>query len=216
MINITVHNLEGKEVSKKSIDNSIFDISTNDIVLSQAINHQLNQSRASIAHTKTRGEVSGGGRKPFKQKGTGNARAGSTRSPLWIGGGVTFGPRNIQNHKNRINQNINRLAIKTALSEKVKNKKIIVLEKLEMPEISTKQVYAMFSKLPFEEGKILVIMPKIDVNTELSLSNIPYTKVIKAENLNIKDLLKYDYILTSITGIEKIEEVFGSKTKVVK
>ncbi len=216
MSKISIYNLEGKAVSQKNLSADIFSVSANPAVIYQAVSYQLANRRASIAHTKTRAEVSGGGRKPFKQKGTGNARAGSTRSPLWIGGGITFGPRNTANFCKRIPKKIKTLALKAILSEKVKNKKIIVLADFKLPKISTSQIYEIFSKLPINEGRILVILPQLEVNTELSLANIPYAKIIKTENLNVLDLLKYDFLLTTDDGLEKIEKIFSKKNNIAK
>lgn len=207
MAKTAVYNLKGEKVSEKELIQTIFDVKSNEAVLTQSINQKLANRRNSIAHTKTRGEVSGGGRKPYKQKGTGNARAGSTRSPIWIGGGITFGPRNVRNFSKRIPNKINSSAIKMILTDKAKSKKLIILDNFNMPKISTKQVYEIFSKLPIEDGKILVVLDKMEVNTELSLANITYTKVTKVENLNILDLSKYDYLVTTLAGLDKIKEI---------
>lgn len=205
MSKIAIFNLEGKQVATQDLPG--FDVSDNAVLLAQAANTLRANRRQTLAHSKNRGEVSGGGRKPFKQKGTGNARSGSTRSPLWIGGGVTFGPTKSRNFKKRIPAKMNNLALKMVLAEKIKAKKLIILDKFELPKISTKQVYEIFSKLPIEEGKILVILPELNANTELSLANIPYAKLIKTDNLNLLDLSKFDYLLTSTGGLEKIKKV---------
>lgn len=199
---IAVYNLEGKEVASKEIDS--FEVKENPVLFAQVVTTALANRRNPIANTKTRGEVSGGGRKPFKQKGTGNARAGSTRSPLWIGGGITFGPTNARNFKKRIPSKITKYALKMVLSEKIANKKFIIIENFNLPKISTKQVYDIFDKLPIEEGKILVILPELNANAELSLANISYAKVIKAENINVLDISKYDYIVTTLAALEKM------------
>lgn len=203
---VSVLNIAGEKVTTKNLNEEIWMKKFKEVTFSQALIRQAANKRRAIAHTKTRGEISGGGRKPFKQKGTGNARAGSTRSPLWIGGGVTFGPRNNRNWSKRIPQKLNSNAIKMVLSEKVRQEKFIVLDKFELSKISTKQVYDIFSKLPIKEGKILVILPELNVNTELSLANISYVKVIKVANINLFDISKFDYILTTVSGLEKIEE----------
>lgn len=213
MLKLPVYNLKGEKVADKDLSTEIFNVELNPIVLTQSINQKLANRRAVTSHTKTRGEVSGGGRKPFKQKGTGNARAGSNRSPLWIGGGITFGPRKNRNYKKRIPKKVQTAALKMVLSEKVKDQKIIVLENFKMNKISTKQVYDTFSKLPIEEGKILVILPKMEVNTELSLANIPYAKVIKADNLSVLDLSKYNYLVTTVEGLDKIKEILTTKPR---
>jgi len=204
-----IYKIDGTSQSKTNLNEAVFGVKANPQVLAQAVKVQLANHRNAIAHTKTRGEVSGGGRKPYKQKGTGNARAGSTRSPLWTGGGVTFGPRNVQNFSLRLPQKMRQAAIKMALSQKLAEKHLIILQDLDLPKISTKSVADILQKLPLEQGKILVILSKINVNFELSAANIPYMKLIKADNLNVVDLLNYEYILSTTDGLKRIEEIFG-------
>lgn len=210
---LKVYNLDGIEVGQKSLSSAVFSKKAKPQVIAQAVDQKQANRRGVIANTKIRGEVSGGGRKPFKQKGTGNARAGSTRSPLWIGGGVTFGPRKQRNFKKRMPKMMNRLALQAVLSQKYQDGKIVILNDFKLPKVSTRQVYEIFSHLPFEEGKILVILENLEFTTELSLANIPYAKVVKSDNLNILDLLKYDYILTTVGAIEKIEAFFGKNNE---
>ena len=207
MAKLSIYSLSGKIVAAQDLSSRVFLQKPNLIAIAQAVDAFRSNNRSSIANSKTRSFVSGGGRKPFKQKGTGNARAGSSRSPLWIGGGITFGPSKNRNWKKQIPQNINNLAIRSILSEMHKNKKIIILKDFKLPSISTKQIYEIFSKLPMNEGKILVILPKIEVNAELSLANIPYATIIKAENINVFDLLKSDFIISTKEAIEKIEKI---------
>lgn len=211
MNKVAVYNLEGKATSEQEVSSIIID-KQNDALFSQAVLAQQANRRHPIASTKDRGHVSGGGKKPFKQKGTGNARAGSTRSPLWIGGGVTFGPHGNRNYSKRISSALKQRAIKMVLTAKINDKKLIVLEDFKLDKISTKQVQSIFEKLPLNDGKILVILPQIDVNLELSLSNIPYAKVIKAENLNVLDLSKYNYLLTTVEGLEKMISILTGKS----
>ncbi len=209
MSKIKIYNLKGEETADMALEPSVFSADDNADLISQAVRIQLANARNAIAHTKTRGEVSGGGRKPWKQKGTGNARAGSSRSPIWTGGGVTFGPRNTRNYSLRINAKMRTGAIISVISEIVKAKKLVVVKDLDLKEISTKKFVQILEKLPIEEGKILVILDKINPEVELSASNIPYVKVIKAENINVVDLLKYDYILTTQAGLDKISQNLG-------
>lgn len=213
MTKISVYNLEGKVVAEENLSPEIFSVAEKPNLIAQAIRVQLANRRQSIAHTKNRGEVSGGGRKPFKQKGTGNARAGSTRSPLWVGGGVTFGPRKTRNFSLRLPQKMRQSAIKVVLSGKAKEKKLIILNDLELSEISTQKLVGILQKLPIEEGKILVILPEMNANFELSAANLPYLKIIKTDNLNVLDLINYDYILLTTDSLKKIKEIFKtSKT----
>lgn len=204
MAKIKIYNLSGEEVKETELLSSIFGAEENPTLLAQAVRVQLANGRQPIAHTKTRGEVSGGGRKPHKQKGTGRARAGSTRSPLWIGGGVTFGPRNVQNFKLRINQKMRQAALRMALSQKVSTNRLLILEDLELPKVSTKGAVEVLGKLPIEEGSILLVLPEMNANVELSVANLPYLKVIKAGNINLLDIMKFDYILTTLKGLEKM------------
>lgn len=203
MPKLAILNLKGEKIAEENIP-ADFSLEENPKLTAQAVNRQMANSRNSIAHTKTRGEVRGGGRKPWKQKGTGRARAGSSRSPIWIGGGVTFGPRNVRNFSKRLPQKMVRGAINIAITDKIKNKKLVLVKDFEISKISTASVYDIFSKFPIEEGKILVILEKINPNLELSLSNIPYAKIIKVENLNVLDLLKFDYIIMTIAAFNKI------------
>ena len=209
-----------KETQKSiNLPEDIFGVSLNPTLLSQAIKRQLANRRRAIANTKTRGEVSGGGRKPFRQKGTGNARAGSTRSPLWIGGGVTFGPRTERNFKQRFPHKMLKKAIYMALSEKLKNKRFIVVDKINefvtgvisLDKIATKEMQAFLEHLSIEEGSILVLLPRTEANFELSAANLPYIKVIQIQNINVFDLTKFDYVLTDMEGVELIKKIFGRK-----
>lgn len=213
MIKTKIFNMAGKEIAEKSVSEEVFSKKINPKVITQAVLVALANKRQPIAHTKTRAEVRGGGRKPYRQKGTGNARAGSIRSPIWVGGGITFGPRSSRNFSKRIPQKMKNLALKMALSEKVRTKKLIVLKDMEMPKISTGEAEKFLQNLPLEEGKILVVLPKMNVNLELSLANLPYLKTIQVKNLNILDLLKYDYLITTVEGSEKIEKQLAGGEK---
>jgi large subunit ribosomal protein L4 len=211
MSKINIYNLKGEETSTMTLEAKAFEVVGNDYLVSQAVRIQNANKRNAIAHTKTRGEVSGGGKKPWKQKGTGNARAGSSRSPLWTGGGVTFGPRNTRNYSLSINAKARAKSINTVLSELATDKKIVVVKDFDLKEISTKKFVQILEKLPIAEGKILIILPKINREVELSAANLPYIKVIKAENINIVDLLHHDYLLTSEEVIVKINASLGDK-----
>jgi len=208
MIKTQVYNLKGESVKEMDLNPELFEKKENTVLVAQAARVQLANARNSIAHTKTRGEVSGGGKKPYKQKGTGNARAGSTRSPLWTGGGITFGPRNVRNFSLRFPKRMTKNSLSILLSEKVNDKKLIVLDELVLPKISTSLFNKAMQKLPVE-GKILLILPKNDINIELSAANLQYIKVIKTVNLNIIDLANYDYVLTTLEGLESIENIFN-------
>ncbi|KKQ74605.1 MAG: 50S ribosomal protein L4 [Berkelbacteria bacterium GW2011_GWB1_38_5] len=208
---LKIYSAAGKDNSNLDVSSDIFSVKDNPNLLAQVLRIYESNHRRSTAHTKNRGDVSGGGRKPFRQKGTGNARAGSIRSPLWRGGGVTFGPRKSQNYHLRISRKMSNLSLKIALSQKIAEKKLIVVPKIEMPKISTAQIQKFIEKLPIEEGTILILIDKINVNVMLSCENIPYLKVIQPSGLNTKDLLQFDYLLTDVKGIEAIEKLFKVK-----
>lgn len=209
MIKAKIYNLEGKSASQKKLKDEIFDVKLSPKLVTQVINAQLANRRRPVAHTKTRAEVSGGGKKPYRQKGTGNARAGSSRSPIWIGGGITFGPRYNRNYHQRLPKKMRNKALRMIFTQKIKENKMIILKETELKNFSTKNIEGILQRLPIEEGKILVILPKMNANLELSLANLPYLKTIQAESMNILDLIKYDYWLTDIEGIEKIEKILS-------
>lgn len=158
MTKAKIYNLEGKSTSERKLNDEIFNVEMSLKVITQVINTQLANRRKPIAHSKTRAEVSGGGKKPFRQKGTGNARAGSSRSPIWIGGGITFGPRSNRNYHQRIPKKMRNKAVRMIFTQKIKENKIIILKEIELKKYSTKDIESILQKLPIEEGKILVIL----------------------------------------------------------
>lgn len=193
---------------------TIFQVEAKPALLAQVVQRNLANRRRAIAHSKDRGEVSGSGRKPYRQKGTGRARAGSVRSPIWVGGGVVFGPRASRNFQKRLPRKMLRRALCAVLSEKFKNHQLIVVESLEFNKISTTAVQAFLEKLPIEEGKILVILAQTNVNFELSVANLPFLKVIQVQNINILDILKFDYILTDTIGIMALQKMLAANKSV--
>lgn len=208
---ITVYNQKGKETGEMTLPKEVFEVEMNsDLVHQVVVSHTANQ-RQNSAHTKNRGEVRGGGRKPWRQKGTGRARVGSSRSPLWKGGGVTFGPRNEKNWEKDIPKKMRRKALFMVLSEKVKNNLLIILDKLEMETPKTKMMADIIRKLPVNKGSRLVLYTDDDNKVFLATRNIAKTGVTEARNLNIVDLLNYKYVLVSKDGIKSIESTFSSK-----
>jgi large subunit ribosomal protein L4 len=162
-----------------------------------------------LAHTKTKGEVRGGGRKPWRQKGTGRARHGSTRSPLWIGGGVTFGPRTERNYAQKINKKMRRKALLMGLTDKVKEDNLIVVDKLEMPEIKTKNLVKILNKLPAQKtNSTLIVLAAKDDKIVKSAQNLIKVKTILADSLNIIDIMQYRFMIIDKAGIKKISEVY--------
>jgi len=208
---VKTYDQNGKEVGQTRLPSEIFGIKPKPELIHQVVVAMQAGLRKSWAHVKTRAEVRGGGRKPWRQKGTGRARAGSIRSPLWRGGGVIFGPRKEKVYKKKINKKVKRLALKMALSDKVLNKKIVILDKLELPETKTKEMEKILEKLPNKKEKTLIALAKKDDKIILSSRNIPYLRTSLANNLNLIDLLNYKYFLTTKEGIKKIEATYGKR-----
>lgn len=211
MIKQDIYKNDGKAEGQIQLADDIFAVKPNINLLQQAVFVQLSNARFSTAHTKTRAEVRGGGRKPWKQKGTGNARAGSSRSPIWTGGGITFGPRNDRNWSKSLSKKMRRKALFMALSSKILDKNLIVLDKINFSTVKTKNAENFLKKLPIEEGSILIIIPKSDMNVELSFRNLPYVKTLLASSLNVYDILKYDWLVVSKEAIKAIDMVYLKK-----
>jgi large subunit ribosomal protein L4 len=194
MSKVTVYNTAGKEVGDVTLNPKMFDVPVRPQLVQQAVRTILANRRVAIAHTKTKAEVRGGGRKPWKQKGTGRARQGSIRNPQWKGGGVVFGPRSNRNFSLKMNKKAKRQALLMTLTDKAHDKKIIVLDKLDMPAIKTKEFIGIVSKLPLK-GTFLTILPKTNQTIIKSVRNIPFAKVITADSLNVMDILAHQYVL---------------------
>lgn len=204
---ITVYNQEGKEIGQTLLPKEVFDVKMNTDLVHQVMVSQMANLRRVIAHTKDRGEVRGGGRKPWRQKGTGRARHGSRRSPLWIGGGVTFGPTKERVFKKKINKKMRRKALLIVLSAKVKNNLLLVLDKLNLEEPKTKLMAKILEKLPVK-GSSLLILPKIEKNIIKAAKNLPNVKTITARNLNVLDSLSFKYLVIPKESIKVIQETF--------
>lgn len=196
-----------KEDIKTSLPKEIFDVPMNTDLLHQVVVSQMANRRVATAHTKNRSEVRGGGIKPWKQKGTGRARHGSRRSPIWIGGGVTHGPTNERNFKKVLPKNIKRKALFVALSEKSRNNLITVIDSFDVKEIKTKKMIEMLNNLGIN-GSCLIVLPKIDSNIILSTRNIPKVKTIQAKDINCLDIVSSKYLLIDKEGLEVIKETF--------
>lgn len=203
-----VYNQTGKETGEVTLPKDIFEVPMNaDLVHQVFISQKANQRQVS-AHTKDRSEVRGGGRKPWRQKGTGRARHGSTRSPIWIGGGVAGGPRNEKVYEREIPKKMKRKALFMVLSEKAKNNLVLVLDSMEMEKPKTKIMADLMKKLPVKHYSKLIIYSDGKKNVFLSARNIPKTGVTESRNLNIVDLLNHKYVLVSKDGIKEIEKTF--------
>ena len=207
---IVVYNVEGKEIGNALLPKEIFDVKMNPDLVHQVVVSQMSNRRQITAHTKDRSEVRGGGRKPWRQKGTGRARHGSIRSPLWKGGGVTFGPRKDKVFKKEIPNKIRRKALFMVLSEKVRKNLLVLLDELKVGKPRTKEIIRILQKLPCEKN-CLIISPSHDKNLILSARNIPQIATIEARNLNVLDVLSSRYLLMPKDAIKIIKETFLNK-----
>ncbi|MFA5069902.1 MAG: 50S ribosomal protein L4 [Patescibacteria group bacterium] len=207
MLKIEVLNTEGKKVGEENLEARIFGVKPDPALIAQAVlTHQAN-ARKSLAHTKTRSEVRGGGRKPWKQKGTGRARQGSIRSPLWKGGGVTFGPRSNRNYSLKMNKKAKRKALFMCLSDKYNQKRIVVLEKLKLEKPKTKEFINIIKNLPLK-NKFIIILPQTDFNIIRATNNIKVTRCLRADSLNIYDLLRFDQVLMPKESLSVINKTY--------
>ena len=206
MANVSVYNMEGNEVGSMELNDAVFGVEVNEHLVHMAVVQQLANNRQGTQKAKTRSEVSGGGRKPWRQKGTGHARQGSTRSPQWAGGGVVFAPVP-RDYSFKINKKEKRAALKSALTSRVEAQKLVVLDELKLEAIKTKDFVKVLNNL--NVSKALVVMGDKDVVIEKSAANVPDVKTTQATLLNVYDILKYDTVITTKAAVEKIEEVYA-------
>ncbi len=208
MPSTTVYNMAGEAVEQLELSEQVFGVTPNVAVLHQVVTAQLVNRRQGNASTKTRSEVSGGGKKPYKQKGTGRARQGSTRAPQFRGGGTVFGPKpHIYHHD--VPKKMRRLAIRSALSDKVANEQLIVVNQLSLEAPRTKDMIALLDRLPIEGRKVLMMLPRRDENIVLSARNLPNAKVQHVSSINVIELLKHDCVIMPRQTVRWIELVFG-------
>ncbi len=205
---IDIYNQNGEVAKTMELPKEVFEVELKEELVHQALVRQLANARKAVAHTKTKGEVSGGGRKPFRQKGTGNARQGSITNPHFIGGGVAFGPRNNRNFEKDMPKKQRRKALLMALSVKATESKIFGLESYEDSEAKTKNMAALINKLPVERN-ILFVLPESNELIRKVTRNLPFAKTITAPYLNIHDLVKYDSVCFVADGIEKTKNTFS-------
>ena len=206
MANVAVYNMEGKEVDKIELNDSIFGVEINEHLVHMAVLQQLANKRQGTQKAKTRSEVRGGGRKPWRQKGTGHARQGSTRSPQWTGGGVVFAPTP-RDYSFKLNQKEKRAALKSALTSRVVENKFVVVDELKLDEIKTKKFVEVLKNLNVE--KALVILNDMDEKVIASAANIPTVKTTQTNELNVFDVLKYDTVVVTKAAVATIEEVYA-------
>ena len=207
MPKIDVYNMQGKKVSDLELSDKVFGIEPNENVVHSVLVNYLANQRQGTQSTKTRAEVRGGGKKPWRQKGTGRARQGSIRAPQWIKGGIALGPKP-RSYKYAVNKKERQLAIKSILSSKVLEKELTVVDKLEVKEIKTKTMVKALADMKVE-GKTLIILPENNKNVLMSSRNIEGVKTIVANNINIFDLLKYTNLILPVDTVKKLEEVYA-------
>ena len=202
MANVAVYNMEGKEVDKIELNDSIFGVEINEHLVHMAVLQQLANKRQGTQKAKTRSEVRGGGRKPWRQKGTGHARQGSTRSPQWTGGGVVFAPTP-RDYSFKLNKKEKRAALKSALTSRVVENKFVVVDELKLDEIKTKKFVEVLKNLNVE--KALVVLNDMDEKVIASAANIPTVKTTQTNELNVFDVLKYDTVVVTKAAVATIE-----------
>ena len=207
MPKIDVYNMEGKKVSDIELNDNVFGIEPNEAVVHSVLVNYLANQRQGTQSTKTRSEVSGGGRKPWRQKGTGRARQGSIRAPQWVKGGIALGPKP-RSYKYTVNKKERRLAIRSVLSSKVLENNLVVLDKAEMKEIKTKDMVKTLANLKVE-GKTLILLPEKNENVQKSARNITGVKTTLVNTINVYDLLKYNKLVVTVDAVKKLEEVYA-------
>ena len=206
MANVSVYNIEGKEVGTIELSDAVFGVEVNEHLVHMAVVNQLANKRQGTQKAKTRSEVSGGGRKPWRQKGTGHARQGSTRAPQWTGGGVVFAPVP-RDYSFKMNKKEKRAALKSALTAKVEENKFIVVDEIKLDEIKTKNFANILKNL--EVSKALVVLEDGNTNAELSAKNIADVKTAKTNTINVYDILKYNTVIVTKAVARNIEEVYA-------
>ena len=206
MANVSVYNIEGKEVGSIELNDAVFGVEVNEHLVHMTVVNQLANNRQGTQSAKTRSEVSGGGRKPWRQKGTGHARQGSTRAPQWTGGGIVFAPKP-RDYSFKMNKKEKRIALLSALSSKVAESKIVVLDEFKLDEIKTKKFVEVMNNLKVENA--LVVLEGENKNVVLSGRNIPSVKVTATNEINTYDVLKYTTLVVTKAAVEKLEEVYA-------
>ena len=206
MASVKVYDIEGNEVETLELNDAVFGVEINEHIMHKAVVGQLANSRQGTQSAKTRSEVSGGGRKPWRQKGTGHARQGSTRSPQWTGGGVVFAPVP-RDYSFKLNKKEKRAALKSVLTSKVADGKFVVVDELKLDEIKTKKFVEVMNNLKVE--KALVVLDDMNENVIASAANVPTVKTAQTNELNVFDALKYDTVVVTKAAVATIEEVYA-------
>jgi len=207
MPKVALYDMNGTQIGEVDLNDEVFGIEPNEAVLYDFVKMQLANKRAGTSSTKTRSEVRGGGRKPWRQKGTGRARVGSTRNPVWVKGGIAFGPKP-RDYSYKLPRKVRRLAMKSALSSKVLENNLILVSELAFDEPRTKEMVQVLASLN-AAGKTLVVLADSDENVTKSARNIPGIKLLQADFINVYDLLNYDTLLITRDAVSRVEEVFA-------
>ncbi|HKL16876.1 MAG TPA: 50S ribosomal protein L4 [Patescibacteria group bacterium] len=216
MSQVQVYNQKGEKLKKKNLSSDIFGVKIDPSVIHLVVTALQSNKRQVLAHTKTRSEKRGGGKKPWRQKGTGRARAGSSRSPIWIGGGITFGPRKNRNFKKKVNKKVKRKALFMALTDKVKAKKLILINKFNLSEAKTKIFYSILKNIidikskskKYKNKKVLLGLPEKDLKIIRAAKNIAGLKIKPISDINVLDVLDTNYLVTTVDGIKKLENQY--------
>ena len=206
MANVAVYNMEGKEVGTLELNDAVFGVEVNEHLVHRAVVSQLANNRQGTQKAKTRSEVSGGGKKPWRQKGTGHARQGSTRAPQWTGGGVVFAPTP-RDYSFKMNRKEKRLALKSALTSRVQENKLVVLDELKLNEIKTKNMKAVLDNLKVSGA--LIVLNENDQNVVMSAKNLEGVKTVLTNTINVFDILKYKTVVVTKAAVADIEEVYA-------
>lgn len=222
-VKLNVYNQKGEAAGSKEVSEAIFAVQANPVLIHEAVTAQMANMRTVLAHTKTRSEVRGGGKKPWRQKGTGRARVGSSRSPIWIGGGVTFGPTKDRNFKKKINKKMRQQALCMVLTDRIKNDSLVVIKELAATEFKTKTVNSVIKNIetkifkPTDKKKakrsILILNDNKDEKFKYSVRNLVGVTQLNLENINIVDLLNHKNLILTESVVKKLEVMYSAKTK---
>ncbi len=205
-IKVKVYNWQGEVIGDEKVDAKFFGVKVNPVVVQQVVIAQRANSRETLAHTKGRSEVRGGGKKPWKQKGTGRARHGSIRSPLWVGGGITFGPTTDRNFAVKVNKKTKAAALKMVMTDKLASDNLIVVDSYDMPDTKTKSLQSALKKLPVAGKSVLIVTSSAKDSVNLAAQNLKKVETIFVGSLNVVDLLKYHYLVVNKAMLTKIQE----------
>ncbi|MBI4122184.1 MAG: 50S ribosomal protein L4 [Parcubacteria group bacterium] len=211
MNKVNIYNLAGEVVGNKDLNPGVFGVDIKPVVVQQTLVAQAANRRQPWAHTKTRAEVRGGGKKPWAQKGTGRSRHGSSRTPIWKGGGAAFGPRNLRNYTVRINKKMKQTALRMVLTDKLADQRLILVDTLALPEIKTKAVATALRKLPLKGRTVMFVLDKESKHMGRSSRNIPAVKTLGVESLNVYDLLNAQTIVLPVGALPMLEQLYGPK-----